>query len=108
MNATDDIWRPWVDGVAGGWALLREKLAGARETVEEWQGLARIGAPVEPFDGTGLLGAIVGLTAVLAGLWLVGVALVSLAALLGSLLGLGFLLTRVFGVSVELAGAPVD
>src|SRR5690606_12865708 len=102
----DETWRVWLERLGAGFESFREGIGSARDRLAEWQSLARVGQPVEPFAMPGFLGPIVALTAALAGLWLAGTAVVSLAALLAALLGLGFILTQVFGISIELAGAP--
>ena len=65
----------------------------------------RLTRPVESFGGNDLLAPIVGLAGVLTGLLAAGVALAALGTLLTSLLVLGFVLTEIFGLSIEMNGA---
>jgi hypothetical protein len=102
MSRADASWSFWGEGLDATWELLREKLAAAGPPAEGWRALAQIGRPVEPFAVSDLLAPIVGVAGVLLGLLLAGVAVVALGALLASLLALGLLLTRVFGISVEI------
>lgn len=64
--------------------------------------LVRLVRPIEPFNRPDFAAPLIGIAAVLAGLLLTGLAVSSLSTLLLALLALGFLLTRVFGVSLEI------
>lgn len=106
MNATEDSWTSLLEELRRTWESLCETLVSAREAPVGWKEIVQLGRPVEPFDGPGLLGSVVGLAGVVAGFLLLGVALSSLGALLVSLLALGFLLHRVFGISIEIEPPP--
>jgi hypothetical protein len=94
----------WGEGVAAWWASLRDLLAGEGPFVPgAWRDVARLSHPVEPFNRPDFVAPLVGIAGILLGVLLTGVALASLGALLVSILGLALLLTRVFGISVELA-----
>ncbi len=73
----------------------------SRETATE---VVRLTRPVEPFNSLDFLAPILGLAGALLGVLLAGVALASLGTLLTSLLALGFLLTEVYGVTLEMDG----
>lgn len=86
------------------WERLRERLPQdlfSRETATE---IARLTRPVEPFNASDLLAPIIGVAGLLLGVILAGVAVASLGTLLASMLSLGFLLTEVFGVTLEVDG----
>lgn len=70
----------------------------SREGLRE---IIRLAEPVSPFDRPGMLAPLFGLAAALLGLILSGVAVSALSTLLASLLGLAFLLTRVYGITFE-------
>jgi hypothetical protein len=59
--------------------------------------------PVEPFDSPGFVAPLVAVAGMILGVLLTGIAIASLGSLLVSLLALALLLTRVFGISVEIA-----
>lgn len=89
----------WAAGAAGA---IGEQLGDAgwfsRDAVRE---IVRLAEPVAPFNRPSLLAPLFGLAAALLALILGGVAISSLSTLLASLLGLGLLLTRVYGVTLE-------
>lgn len=97
-------WARIAAGAEELWAALWEEIgvdpAGSREALAA---LARLGRPVEPFDRGPFLGPFVGLVGALLAAVLAGVALSALATLLASALALALLLSRVFGISLELA-----
>lgn len=70
----------------------------SREGLRE---IVRLAEPVSPFDRPSMLAPLFGLAAALLGLVLSGVAVSALSTLLASLLGLAFLLTRVYGITLE-------
>lgn len=86
------------------WARLRSELPESLFSREGATELARLTRPVEPFNYSDLLAPVIGLAGLLLGVLLTGVALASLGTLLASMLALGFLLTEVFGVTLEVDG----
>jgi len=96
-------WKSVVAEISGFCARLRARLPDdlmSRDTATELVLLTR---PVEPFNYSDLAAPVIGLAGVLLGLLLAGVAVASLGTLAASLLALGFLLTEVFGVTLEMA-----
>jgi hypothetical protein len=112
MSPVEAVWRSVVEPLGEVWQTLEGRL-GAFLGVEgvdpfsgeAWRSIARIGRPVEPFDHPDFLAPLIGITGLFVGVLLCGVALASLGSLVASLIALGLLLTRVFGISVEV-GAP--
>ncbi len=70
-------------------------------SVRSWEDLSRVTAPVEPFNRPEALAPVIGIAGVVLGLVLAGVALGSLGSLLLALLGMGLLLSRLYGISLE-------
>ena len=100
-------WTSWSDGVLEWWTSLGEslgaQLGGEGSFVSrDWPALVRLGRPVEPFNRSDWVAAIVAVAGIVLAAVLTGIALASLGALLVSLLALGLLMTRVFGLSIEL------
>ena len=85
------------------WGSLTEGLS-AEDLLspEGLTSLARFTTPVAPFNRPEVLAPLVGLAGVVLGVLLAGAAVGSLATLLISILALALVLTRVFGVSLEL------
>lgn len=88
------------------WARVRSELPDDLFSPSTARELARLTRPVEPFNYSDLLAPVIGLAGLLAGVLLTGVAVASLGTLLASLLGLGFLLTEVYGITLEVEGMP--
>jgi hypothetical protein len=110
MSAVENAWRSVVEPLGEIWRSLEGALGAVlgREGVDAeaaWRSVARLGRPVEPFDRPDFLAPLIGIAGLFVGLLLCGVALASLGSLVASLIALGLLLTRVFGISVEV-GAP--
>jgi hypothetical protein len=112
MSPVEAAWRSLTEPLVGLWQSLEGRIGAfvGLEGVdpfagETWRSVARLGRPVEPFDRPDFLAPLIGIAGLLVGVLLCGVALASLGSLLVSLIALGLLLTRVFGISVEV-GAP--
>lgn len=88
------------------WQQIRANLPPGVFSREGASEIVRLAQPVEPFNYFDFLAPVVGLAGLLLGLILAGVAVASLGTLLASLLGLGFLLTEVYGVTLEVEGMP--
>lgn len=88
------------------WEQLRASMPESVFSRDGATELVRLAQPVEPFNYFDFLAPVVGLAGLLLGLVLAGVAVASLGTLLASLLGLGFLLTEVYGVTLEVEGMP--
>lgn len=86
------------------WERLRAELPEGLFSREGATELVRLTRPVEPFNYSDLLAPVIGLAGLLLGVLLSGVALASLGTLLASMLALGFLLTEVYGVTLEVDG----
>ena len=82
----------WRDGVLSADALSGDALAS----------LGRLARPVAPFNQPEFFAPLVGLAGLLLSLVLAGVAVSSLLSLVAATLALFLLLTRFFGVSVEI------
>ncbi|HEY8517792.1 MAG TPA: hypothetical protein VIS07_19965 [Candidatus Binatia bacterium] len=99
-------WQTLLDGVRDAWSALGSAVAPegvfTRDALER---LVRLSYPVAPFNRPELLAPILGLAGVLLSLVLAGVAVSSLLSMVAALLALGLLLTRFFGVTLELGGA---
>ena len=114
MSPAEAAWQAVTEPLVGLWKALESRFGLLADLVrsdpsaaERWQNVARLGRPVEPFDQPDFLAPLIGIAGLLAGALLCGVALVSLGSLLLSLIALGLLLTRVFGISVEVAAPGV-
>lgn len=99
-------WQSFADGMSRLWERFRAQLPDDLLSREAATELVRLTRPVEPFNYFDLAAPIIGLAGLVTGLLLVGVALASLGTLLASMLALGFLLTEVYGVSVEVDDFP--
>lgn len=86
------------------WTRLRAQLPEDLFSREGATEIVRLTRPVEPFNYSDLLAPVIGLAGLLLGVILSGVALASLGTLLASILALGFLLTEVYGVTLEVDG----
>lgn len=96
-----------------GWVVLATAARKAADALAtQWFGAAgpaavtaivQLAKPVDPFDQPSFFAPLIGLAAAVAGLLLTGVAVSSLSALLASLVGLGFLLARVYGITINFA-----
>ncbi|MDG2303050.1 MAG: hypothetical protein P8R42_00120 [Candidatus Binatia bacterium] len=93
-----------VEQVNEFWSRLRAQFPKDLMSREAATELVRITRPVDPFNYSDLLAPVIGLAGMLLGLILSGVALASLGTLLVSMLALGFLLTEVYGVTLEVDG----
>ena len=96
-------WKAWLAWLEGTWESVQSQLSNASPDATD---LARFVTGSGQFTSpTDFLMPLVGIAAGLAGLILAGVAVASLGTLLASLLGLGFLLTEVFGLTIEVDGS---
>lgn len=112
MSPVEAAWRSVVEPLAGIWKSLEGTLESfvGREGIDAfsgdaWRSVARLSRPVDPFDRPDFLAPLIGIAGLVVGLLLCGIAIASLGSLVASLMALGLLLTRVFGISVEV-GAP--
>ncbi len=102
QSALDWMLGALAESAATAWQEIRtgwqpaELLAG-----RSWEELSRVTAPVEPFNRPELLAPVIGLAGVVFGLVLAGVALGALGTLLLAILGMGILLSRLYGISLE-------
>jgi len=98
-------WQALIDGVNDAWNALGQTLAPegvfTRDSLER---LVRVSYPVAPFNRPEVAAPLLGLAGVLLSLVLAGVAVSSLLSMVAALLALGLLLSRFFGVSLELGG----
>src|SRR3954454_2567952 len=96
-------WRSLVETVSGAWAALTEAVAPeglfSRDAVDR---LVRVTYPVAPFNQPEIVAPLLGVAGVLLSLVLAGVAVSSLLSMVAALLALAMLLTRFYGVSLEL------
>lgn len=96
-------WKALIDGVSDAWRALGESIAPegvfTRESLER---LVRVSYPVAPFNRPEVLAPLVGLVGLLLSFVLAGVAATSLLSMIAALLALALLLTRFFGVSLEI------
>ncbi len=97
-------WESLVQQVNEFWARLRAQLPDDLVSREAATEIVRLTRPVDPFNYSDLLAPVIGLAGLLLGVILSGVALASLGTLLASMLALGFLLTEVYGVTLEVDG----
>ncbi|MBM4242568.1 MAG: hypothetical protein FJ148_01980 [Deltaproteobacteria bacterium] len=103
----DFSWQSLVDTVSGALSALGETIAPdglfTRDAVDR---LVKITYPVAPFNQPEFVAPVLGIAGVLLSLLLAGVAVSSLLGMVAALLALAMLLTRFYGVSLEL-GASV-
>jgi len=99
-------WQNLVDTVSGAWSSLTEAIAPeglfSREAVDR---LVRVTYPVAPFNQPEFVAPVLGIAGVLLSLVLAGVAVSSLLSMVAALLALAMLLTRFYGVSLEVGAA---
>lgn len=99
-------WQGLVDVVGGALSSLGEAIAPeglfSRDAVDR---LVRITYPVAPFNQPEIVAPVLGIAGVLLSLLLAGVAVSSLLSMLAALLALGMLLTRFYGVTLEVGAA---
>ncbi|MBM4266663.1 MAG: hypothetical protein FJ144_08640 [Deltaproteobacteria bacterium] len=95
-------WRMLVEQVGAFWEGLRAQLPESLFTPQGARELVRLSHPVEPFNQPELVAPVVGLAGLLLGLVLAGVAVGALGTLLVAVIALALLLTRVYGVSLEI------
>lgn len=99
-------WQNLVDTVSSTWSTLTEAVAPeglfSRDAVDR---LVRITYPVAPFNQPEVVAPLLGVAGVLLSLVLAGVAVSSLLSMVAALLALAMLLTRFYGVSLEVGGA---
>jgi hypothetical protein len=95
-------WEALLEGLNEIWFTLRDQMStDAIFSGEAARQLARLSRPVEPFNQPEILAPLAGIGGVLLGLVLSGVALASLGTLVVALLALALLLTRFYGVTLE-------
>jgi len=103
----DFSWQSLVDTVSSALSALGETIAPdglfTRDAVDR---LVKITYPVAPFNQPEFVAPVLGIAGVLLSLLLAGVAVSSLLGMVAALLALAMLLTRFYGVSLEL-GASV-
>jgi len=99
-------WQNLVDTVSSTWSALAEAVAPeglfSRDAVDR---LVRITYPVAPFNQPEIVAPLLGVAGVLLSLVLAGVAVSSLLSMVAALLALAMLLTRFYGVSLEVGAA---
>ena len=99
-------WQSLVDTVSGAWTTLTEAVAPeglfSRDAVDR---LVRVTYPVAPFNQPEIVAPVLGIAGVLLSLVLAGVAVSSLLSMVAALLALAMLLTRFYGVSLEVGAA---
>jgi hypothetical protein len=100
-------WQGLIDTVSGALASIGETIAPeglfSRDAVDR---LVRLTYPVAPFNQPEFVAPVLGIAGVLLSLVLAGVALSSLLSMVAALLALAMMLTRFYGVSLEV-GATV-
>jgi hypothetical protein len=99
-------WQSLVDAVSNAWSTLAEAVAPeglfTRDAVDR---LVRITYPVAPFNEPQIVAPLLGVAGVLLSLVLAGVAVSSLLSMVAALLALAMMLTRFYGVSLEVGAA---
>jgi hypothetical protein len=95
-------WQGLVDSVTGALTSIGEAIAPegvfSRDAVDR---LVRITYPVAPFNQPEFVAPVLGIAGVLLSLVLAGVAVSSLLSMVAALLALAMLLTRFYGVTLE-------
>jgi hypothetical protein len=101
----DIAFRAVSDAASRAWEILVEGFEPSdwlsREGITS---VMRFTRPIEPFNQPEFAAPLVGIAGIVLSLVLVGVAISSLSSLLIALLALGFVLTRIYGVSLEIGG----
>jgi len=99
-------WQGLVDGVSGALTSIGEAIAPeglfSRDAVDR---LVRVTYPVAPFNQPEFVAPVLGIAGVLLSLVLAGVAVSSLLSMVAALLALAMLLTRFYGVTLEVGAA---
>jgi len=99
-------WQSLVETVGGAWTTLTDAVAPegvfSRDAVDR---LVRITYPVAPFNQPEFVAPLLGMAGVLLSLLLAGVAVSSLLSMVAALLALAMLLTRFYGVTLEVGAA---
>lgn len=99
-------WQGLVDSVSGALTSIGEAIAPeglfSRDAVDR---LVRITYPVAPFNQPEFVAPVLGIAGVLLSLVLAGVAVSSLLSMVAALLALAMLLTRFYGVTLEVGAA---
>ncbi len=96
-------WKAVVDGLSDAWRALGENIAPEGVfTRDSFERLIRVSYPIAPFNQPEVLAPFVGLAGLLLSFVLAGVAATSLLSMVAALLALALLLTRFFGVSLEI------
>lgn len=99
-------WQNLFDTVSGAIAAVGEAIAPeglfTRDAVDR---LVKITYPVAPFNQPEFVAPVLGIAGVLLSLLLAGVAVSSLLSMVAAMLALAMMLTRFYGVSLELGAA---
>ena len=102
----DFSWHNLVETLSGVLSALRETVAPeglfTRDAVDR---LVKITYPVAPFNQPEFVAPVLGIAGVLLSLLLAGVAFSSLLSMVAALLALAMMLTRFYGVSLELGAS---
>jgi hypothetical protein len=106
MMLQEFSWQSLVDTATSAWSTLIEAVAPeglfSRDAVDR---LVRVTYPVAPFNQPEIVAPVLGIAGVLLSLMLAGVAVSSLLSMVAALLALAMLLTRFYGVSLEVGAA---
>jgi hypothetical protein len=99
-------WQSLIETVSSAWQTLAESIAPeglfSRDAVDR---LVRVTYPVAPFNEPEIVAPVLGIAGVLLSLVLAGVAVSSLLSMVAALLALAMLLTRFYGVTLEVGAA---
>lgn len=99
-------WQSLVATVSDAWTNVVDTLAPeglfSRDAVDR---LVRVTYPVAPFNQPEFVAPVLGIAGVLLSLLLAGVAFSSLLSMVAALLALAMLLTRFYGVTLEVGAA---
>ncbi len=102
----DFSWQNLVDSVSGALSSIGDAIAPeglfSRDAMDR---LVRITYPVAPFNQPEFVAPVLGIAGVLLSLLLAGVAFSSLLSMVAALLALAMMLTRFYGVSLELGAS---
>ncbi|MEW6268561.1 MAG: hypothetical protein AB1689_04595 [Thermodesulfobacteriota bacterium] len=102
-------WQALIDGVRDAWNSFGDTVAPegvfSRDSLER---LLRVSYPVAPFNRPEVMAPLLGLAGVLLSIVLAGVAVSSLLSMVAALLALGLLLSRFFGVTLELGAVAAS
>lgn len=99
-------WQYLVDSLTEAWSAMSDAVAPeGLFTRDAFDRLVRVSYPVAPFNQPEFVAPLLGIAGILLSLVLAGVAVSSLLSMIAALLALGLLLTRFFGVSLEIGAS---